>query len=154
VAVRLATPPGHVLEQVGVASINRPEGIDTDAEGHFASTFSMVTARGLSVVGSTFLPQEPDAGSVGPLLLHRADRFVPGLHGAGVEELRACARPQSLDGRPLVGRVPGEDRLFIAAGHGPWGISTGPETARLVAELILGGSPDIPPELDPGRFPR
>ena len=39
---------------------------------------------------------------------------------------RVCARPQSLDGRPLVGRVPGIDGLWVAAGHGPWGISTGP----------------------------
>jgi glycine/D-amino acid oxidase-like deaminating enzyme len=171
VAVKLETPPRHVLEQSGVVEINRPEGIDDDPaepsdvaaptrtggaasepHGHFPSSFSLVTARGLSVVGSTFLPLEPDVGAVGPLLLHRADRFVPGLHGAGIEDLRACARPQSLDGRPLVGRVPGHENLYICAGHGPWGISTGPETARLVAGLILGRSPDIPQALDPGRF--
>jgi glycine/D-amino acid oxidase-like deaminating enzyme len=167
VAVRLPRPPRHVLEQAGVASINRPEGIvegpdappdpagakaPVEPMAHFPSTFSLVTARGLSVVGSTFLPLEPDVGSVGPLLLHRGDRFVPGLHGIGVDELRACARPQSLDGRPLVGRVPGHDDLYICAGHGPWGISTGPETAALVADLILGRSPDIPVELDPARF--
>jgi glycine/D-amino acid oxidase-like deaminating enzyme len=171
VAVRLQAPPRHVLEESGVVEINRPEGIDDDRgeppdptaptrtdrppsepRGHFPSSFSLVTARGLSVVGSTFLPLEPDAGAVGPLLLHRADRFVPGLHSAGVEDLRACARPQSLDGRPLVGRVPGHDNLYICAGHGPWGISTGPETARLVADLILGGPADIPAALDPARF--
>jgi glycine/D-amino acid oxidase-like deaminating enzyme len=44
----------------------------------------------------------------------------------------------ALDGRPLVGAVPGFDGLFIAAGHGPWGISTGPASARHVAELVLG----------------
>jgi D-amino-acid dehydrogenase len=89
---------------------------------------------------------------VGPLLLHRADRFVPGLHGSGIDDLRACARPQSIDGRPLVGRVPGVENLYLCAGHGPWGISTGPETARLVAEVMLGRSPAIPAELDPARF--
>jgi glycine/D-amino acid oxidase-like deaminating enzyme len=171
VAVRLEAPPRHVLEESGVVEINRPEGIDDDPaepsdaaastrtggaasepHGHFPSSFSLVTARGVSVVGSTFLPLEPDVGAVGPLLLHRADRFVPGLHGAGIEDLRACARPQSLDGRPLVGRVPDHENLYICAGHGPWGISTGPETARLVAELILGGSPEILQALDPARF--
>jgi len=161
VAVQMATPPHHVLEQTGVASINQPvEETDSDAgpaaaaepHGHFPSTFSLVTAGGTSVVGSTFLPLEPDIGSVGPLLLHRADRFVPGLHGSGIDDLRACARPQSVDGRPLVGRVPGVENLYLCAGHGPWGISTGPETARLVAELMLGRSPTIPAELDPGRF--
>ena len=54
------------------------------------------------------------------------------------EGMRACARPVALDGRPLVGAVPGIDRLFIAAGHGPWGISTGPASARHVAALVLG----------------
>jgi len=167
VTVRLERPPGHVLEQAGVASINRPgvpferddggdgggnQRVGTEPDGHFASTFSLATARGISVVGSTFLPEEPDAGSLGPLLLHRGDRFVPSLHGLGIEELRVCARPQSLDGRPLVGRVPGHENLYIAAGHGPWGISTGPETAGLVADLILGRPVAIPAALDPARF--
>jgi glycine/D-amino acid oxidase-like deaminating enzyme len=154
VAVRLARPPRYILEQVGVGEINqpgaRPEPGDPDG---FESTFSIITAGGLSVVGSTFMRHQPDPGLVGPLLLQRGDRFVPGLHAAGIDELRVCARPQSLDGRPLVGRVPGHDNLFIAAGHGPWGISTGPETARLVAELILGRPATIPAELDPGRLP-
>jgi glycine/D-amino acid oxidase-like deaminating enzyme len=107
----------------------------------------------VSVVGSTFLARRPDPASVGPLLLPRGARFVPGLRTAGIEDLRVCARPQSIDGRPLVGRVPGHENLFIAAGHGPWGISTGPATAALVADLILGRDPTIPAELDPGRFP-
>jgi glycine/D-amino acid oxidase-like deaminating enzyme len=33
-----------------------------------------------------------------------------------------------------------------------WGISTGPASARLVADLVLGRSPVIPAELDPARF--
>ena len=147
VAVQLARPPRHVLEQVGVTSINRPE----PADG-IASTFSLITAGATSVVGSTFMAQEPDPGSVAPLLLDRGGRFVPGLRTVGVDEVRVCARPQSRDGRPLVGHVPGQDSLFIAAGHGPWGISTGPATARLVADLILGRPVTIPAEIDPGRF--
>ena len=166
VTTRLAAPPRHVIEQAGVASVNRAEGLaegrvshpahaateGIEPDGHFPSTFSLVTAGGVSVVGSTFLLEEPDPGSIGPLLLHRADRFMPGLHNIGVDELRACARPQSLDGRPLVGRVPGYMNLFICAGHGPWGISTGPATARLIANLILGQPVAIPTELDPARF--
>jgi glycine oxidase len=170
VAVRFARPPRHILEEVGVGEINQPGAHPEPGDGHgeggaggeiaevepagrFESTFSIITAGGVSVVGSTFMAQEPEPGSVGPLLLQRGDRFVPGLGAAGTDELRVCARPQSVDGRPLVGRVPGHDNLFIAAGHGPWGISTGPATAALVADLILGRDPDIPAELDPGRFP-
>jgi glycine oxidase len=154
VAVRLAEPPRHILEQVGVGEINQPgaqpEPADRDA---FESTFSLITAGGVSVVGSTFMVQQPDPGSLGRPLLQRGDRFVPGLHAAGIDELRGCARPQSVDGRPLIGRVAGHDNVFIAAGHGPWGISTGPATAALVADLILGRPVTIPRELDPGRFP-
>jgi glycine/D-amino acid oxidase-like deaminating enzyme len=54
--------------------------------------------------------------------------------------VRACARPLALDGRPLVGPVPGVEGLFVAAGHGPWGISTGPASAAHVAALVLGES--------------
>ena len=66
--------------------------------------------------------------------------------------MRACPRPLSADGLPLVGAVAGRDNLYICAGHGPWGISTGPATARLVSDLILGRAPSIPPELSPERF--
>jgi glycine/D-amino acid oxidase-like deaminating enzyme len=67
--------------------------------------------------------------------------------------LRHCARPVSLDGRPLVGRATWSDGLWIAAGHGPWGISTGPGTARLLADAILGRDTDtIPAGLAVDRF--
>jgi D-amino-acid dehydrogenase len=60
----------------------------------------------------------------------------------------------SRDGRPLVGAVPGIDRAYVASGNGPWGISTGPATARLIADLVLGGDSRIPSALDPARFGR
>ena len=65
---------------------------------------------------------------------------------------RVCARPASLDGRPLVGRVPGTDHLWIAAGHGPWGISTGPASGRLVADLVAGRAGAASAAVDPARF--
>jgi glycine/D-amino acid oxidase-like deaminating enzyme len=58
----------------------------------------------------------------------------------------------SRDGRPLLGPVPDRERLFVAAGHGPWGISAGPGSARLVADAVLGAPAAIPPELAAGRF--
>ncbi len=115
--------------------------------------FSIVPTPGVAAaVGSTFLPVEPDPAAWIEAILVRASRFVPGVADAPIRGVRACARPQSVDARPLVGRVPGRRNLFVCAGHGPWGISTGPASARLVAELILGLQPDIPAELDPGRF--
>jgi D-hydroxyproline dehydrogenase subunit beta len=65
---------------------------------------------------------------------------------------RRCARPQSADGRPLVGRVPWLDGLYVVAGHGPWGISTAPGTAKMLADLMMGRRTGVPPALDPARF--
>jgi glycine/D-amino acid oxidase-like deaminating enzyme len=64
--------------------------------------------------------------------------------------VRACARPQSSDGRPLLGAL--GDGLYIAAGHGPWGISLGPASARIVADLVSGREQAPPPGFDPARF--
>ena len=66
--------------------------------------------------------------------------------------MRACARPLSADGLPLLGRAPGRDDVFVAAGHGPWGVSLGPASARLVADLVLGRAACLPAAFDPSRF--
>jgi glycine/D-amino acid oxidase-like deaminating enzyme len=39
------------------------------------------------------------------------------------------------------------DGLHVVAGHGPWGISTGPATARMAADAILQAGSAIPAEL-------
>lgn len=55
-------------------------------------------------------------------------------------------RPLTTDGVPLVGatRTPG---VYIAGGHGMWGITLGPLTGRLLADQIVTGR--TPPELRP-----
>jgi glycine/D-amino acid oxidase-like deaminating enzyme len=58
-----------------------------------------------------------------------------------VLERRVCARPVSPDGAPLLGPVPGVEGLHVATGHGPWGISLGPASARIAAEALLGRAP-------------
>jgi len=146
VSIELAAPPRHVLEE---AEIEIEPGVEDGAHG---VAFSLVTADGASSLGSTFLEDEPDAADLVPALLDRGRRFVPGIAEGRVGAPRACARPLSRDGRPLVGRVPWVDGLWVAAGHGPWGISTGPASGRLVADLIGGTVAAPPPGLDPARF--
>jgi glycine oxidase len=161
VEVELAAPPGHVIEEAGIdASLNGPVSTahdherpaDDGSEPPVARAFSLRTVGGASLVGSTFLPHEPDPSAWVEPLLARGARFVPAIAGAPIRGAHACARPRSQDGRPLLGRVPGFDDLFVCAGHGPWGISTGPATARIVADLILGRPTPIPPELDAARY--
>jgi glycine/D-amino acid oxidase-like deaminating enzyme len=148
--VELASAPHHVLEEGVVHTINRP--VDEPEPGSdLESTFSMVSVRRTSTIGSTFLPYAPDPPGVAPILLDRAARFVPALRDAEIVRARVCTRPQSVDGRPFVGAWPGADRLFICVGHGPWGISTGPGTAAMVVDAILGSERAIPAELAVGR---
>jgi glycine/D-amino acid oxidase-like deaminating enzyme len=141
VAARLDSAPRHVLEELGINAPGRPRDM----------LFSLVTASGASSVGSTFLAAEPDPTELAPALLERGARFVPALAKAVIHGVRACARPVSLDGHPLIGPVTGIANLFVCAGHGPWGISTGPASARLVVQVMTGeASPR--PEFMPDRF--
>jgi D-hydroxyproline dehydrogenase subunit beta len=140
--VEMDEPPTHVLEQAGV---------ETVGAGGPASIFSLVPADGQVSVGSTFLSEEPDPPEWAPTLRRAGERFVPGLRRAKVVGARACARPQSYDGRPLVGEVAGQQGLWTAAGHGPWGISAGPATARIVADAVLGQR-EVPAPLSVTRF--
>lgn len=50
--------------------------------------------------------------------------------------------PFSLDGRPLLGPVPGHDGLFLAGGLASSGFGRGPMAGRLVADLVMGHEPD------------
>ena len=117
-----------------------------------AREFSLSTAAGISAVGSTFLPAEPDPAEWVVPLLERAAMFVPRVVDAPIRGVRACARPVSLDGHPLIGALAGAEGLLVCAGHGPWGISTGPASARLIADVALGRNPSIPAALAAGRF--
>jgi D-hydroxyproline dehydrogenase subunit beta len=140
VELALAHPPTHVLEEAGIDALTTEDVPDV--------LFSAVTARGISAVGSTFMPDEPDAEALAPRILANARRFLKDL---GTRTgLRACARPGSEDGRPLLGRLDGD--LYVAAGHGAWGITLGPASARLVADGLLGRDAPIPPALSAGRF--
>jgi len=49
------------------------------------------------------------------------------------------ARPCTPDGLPLIGATT-SSRVFVAGGHGMWGITLGPATGRLLAERITTGS--------------
>jgi glycine/D-amino acid oxidase-like deaminating enzyme len=148
VGVALPQPPVHALEEAEI----EPDGEPVDPRAEPAVAFSLVTAAGASSLGSTFLDDEPDAAAIVPAIVARGATFVPAIASAELGVHRVCARPLSLDGRPLVGRVPGIDGLWVAAGHGPWGISTGPASGRLLADLVDGRVATPPPELDPRRF--
>ena len=57
-----------------------------------------------------------------------------------------CFRPVSRRGTPLIGKVPdssigvktGDAGVFIASGHGPWGISLSLGTGKVMSEMLTG----------------
>lgn len=148
--------PRHVVEEDEVDALNRAAAAtarateETDPDADPPSLFSIASAGGVSTLGSTFLAHEPDPARIGSILLRRAAAYLPAVVEAEVIGRRMCARPQSVDGRPFIGAVDGTDGLFVCAGHGPWGISTGPASAAMAARAVLDGTPP-PPELDAAR---
>jgi D-amino-acid dehydrogenase len=56
------------------------------------------------------------------------------------------ARPCFADSRPVIGRSPGQRGLWLAFGHGHWGLTLGPATGRLMAEMMTGATPFCDPK--------
>ncbi|MCW5852736.1 MAG: FAD-dependent oxidoreductase [Anaerolineae bacterium] len=86
--------------------------------------------------GSGFAPYLTARG-VGEVM-REALRVAPGLAEAEVLEVRVGLRPLSADGLPFLGPVPGVAGLFLATGHGPTGLTLGPLSGKVVAEMALG----------------
>ncbi len=55
------------------------------------------------------------------------------------------ARPCFPDSRPVISRAPRERGLWLAGGHAHWGLTLGPVTGRLIAEMITGATPFCDP---------
>ncbi len=151
VEVLLADPPRHVLEEADLDVVIEQE--PASDHRHAEHGFSLVSVGGIAAVGSTFLPDEPDLDPWRDWILGEATRFVPGLYEAPIREVRACARPYSVDARPLIGRIGSIDGLYVCSGHGPWGISTGPGSAALLVDRILDDRDEpLATAFDPARF--
>jgi D-amino-acid dehydrogenase len=56
------------------------------------------------------------------------------------------SRPCFADSMPVIGRAPGQAGLWLAYGHAHWGLTLGPVTGRLVAELVTGAQPFCDPK--------
>ncbi len=64
-------------------------------------------------------------------------------------------RPSSIDSLPFIGEAPGVDGVYCAFGHQHLGLTLGPKTGRLIADLVSERRPNI--DLSPyrvGRFSR
>jgi len=73
-------------------------------------------------------------------------RFAKDIFGAAPDwergEYRACLRPMTPDGRPIVGHGRFEN-LVYNCGHGHMGWTMACGTARIVSDLVAGRRPEI-----------
>jgi len=85
-------------------------------------------------------------------MLKRAVEFTPGLAGLSVVRTWTGFRPATPDKLPLIGRWPGADDLWVAAGHEGLGVTTALATGRILTDQILGQASEIDAApFDPGR---
>jgi glycine oxidase len=78
-------------------------------------------------------------------LYRMAVDMFPLLRRTPIENHWAGLRPGSPSGIPYIGAYPGIDGLFFNAGHFRNGLVTGPASARLVADVMLGREPITDP---------
>ena len=89
---------------------------------------------------------ELDLGVLRALVDEVAGHF-PVLREAKIAVHRGGAPTMTPDGRPILGRVPGLDGLFVASGCCVGGLSLSPAAGRALADLIVDGKSD--PDLAP-----
>ena len=96
-------------------------------------------------------PEAPASGGVVDAIVDSTRPYLDGVRWTERDEIWVGPRPLSPDGRPLVGEV-AEHRIYVAGGHGMWGMKQGPATGRLLAEQIATGrQPPALRDFDPTR---
>jgi glycine/D-amino acid oxidase-like deaminating enzyme len=63
--------------------------------------------------------------------------ILPGLSPLPIAEHWSGLRPFAADGLPVLGRIPGYDRAYLATAHFRNGILLAPKTAELIADGVI-----------------
>ncbi|XP_050937155.1 uncharacterized protein LOC103492582 isoform X2 [Cucumis melo] len=84
----------------------------------------------------------------------RASEFFPTLKEVSLSDIKHSSkvriglRPYMLDGKPVIGPVPGLSNVFLASGHEGGGLSLAMGTAEMIGNMVLGS----PGKVDPAPF--
>jgi D-amino-acid dehydrogenase len=95
------------------------------------------------------------------VLLKQASHYLEGLNTEGATEWMG-QRPMMSDSMPVISVSPRHRNVFYAFGHGHYGLTQGPTTGRIIADIVVGDEPSIDlvpfdePSIDlvPFRFDR
>ena len=92
-----------------------------------------------------------DAGGIEVNRGH-AMEVLPFLRDLPIQRTWAGTMPFSLDGKPIIGKIPLRDNLFIVGGLASSGFGRGPMAGKLLAEYVNSGHrPTVLNEADPAR---
>ncbi len=123
------------------------------ASGKFVMTPMQGRLRAAGVVEFGGLKAGPSRAPL-ELLRRNVAAALPGLTFSDTREWMGH-RPAPCDSIPVIGAVPGLDGAFTGFGHHHIGLTGGPKTGRLLAQMIGGRKPniDVSP-YSPARFSR
>ena len=92
-----------------------------------------------------------DATGVEANFAHTTE-VLPFLNGVAISRSWSGLMPFSLDGKPIIGKIPLLDNLYIVTGLASSGFGRGPMAGKLIADhLHTGHRPHVLAESDPGR---
>lgn len=113
----------------------------------FANTYKFIAtpmAPGIRIAGTAEfggLDAAPNFARAQVLIRH-AKRMLPGIDTSDVSEWSGL-RPTLPDSLPVIGRSPVFENVFFAFGHQHVGLTGGPRTGRIIADLVAGRTPNI-----------
>ena len=109
--------------------------------------------HGLRLAGTVELAglEKPPNMKRAEVLLRAAKEMFPGLNDAGATTWMGH-RPSMPDSLPVIGRAPGQDRVYLGFGHGHLGLTFGAITGLLLADLVAGRPSRV--DLEPFRADR
>ena len=159
VVVALGPWSNDVLRPLG---INLPLGIKRGYHRHYAASANASLSRPVidTDYGYALTPMEQGirlttgaefASRDAPPTPVQFDRVLPharALFPLGEpknSETWLGRRPNMPDALPVLGRAPAQTGLWLAFGHGHWGLTLGPVSGRLIAEMMTGATPFTDP---------
>ncbi len=113
----------------------------------FSDSLRLAGTMELSGINLEIRPERVEA-------LRKAGRkYLANWDGGGAERVWVGMRSMTADGIPVMGRVPGSDNTWIAAGHAMLGVTLAPATGAVMADLMTTGASDIDTKpFSPDRF--
>jgi len=106
------------------------------SEQRFALVPQEEGVRMTSIIELASMDAKPDYRRIRRLMPHAA-RMLPGLQ-ADEQSIWMGARPSTPDNVPVIGPSPRHGAAFFAFGHSHLGMTMGPLTGRIIADLVAG----------------